>query len=273
MTSPSPEPDPGWRWQRHPLRARLLQVRQVQDLSPRLRRITVGGAELEGFASSAPDDHVRLLFPAPGQTRPTLPQFGDQGAVFPPGEPRPQARDYTPRHFDAQALSLTLDFVLHGEGPASSWAAAAQPGDWLGVAGPRASRIVTVPMDWLLLIGDETALPAIARWIEAQPPTRPLRVLAEVDRREDAIALPTHPLLDLQWITRDGAAPGTGEGLLRALRALPHPPGQGYAWIATESAQMRALRAELGGPMGWPARQLYAAGYWKKDAADHDDEH
>lgn len=254
----------------HPLRARLLQVQQVQDLSPRLRRITLGGNDLDGFVSPMPDDHVRLLFPAPGAARPVLPRFDAQGAHFPEGAVRPAARDYTPRAFDPQRRTLTLDFVLHGDGPAASWAATAKPGDEIGVAGPRASHMLDpqAHSHWLLL-GDETALPALARWLEWIPPAHRVTLRIEVQSPADRIALPAHAGLDLAWVQRRPAEQGCA--LLATLRTLTLPPG--YAWIACESAQMRDLRQHLLTERAWPRHHLYAAGYWKRGTSDHDHEH
>lgn len=254
----------------HPLRARMLQVQGLEDLSPRLRRITLGGAELDGFVSPMPDDHVKLLFPAPGAARPVLPRFDAQGAHFAPGVIRPAARDYTPRAFDLARRTLTLDFVLHGEGPASSWAAAAKPGDEIGVAGPRASHLLDphAHSHWLLL-GDETALPAIARWLEWIPQAHRVTVRIEVQSPQDQITLPMHDGLDLAWIQRRPATQACA--LLASLRDLTLQPG--YAWMACESTQMRALRQHLLMERAWPRPHLYAAGYWKRGTSDHDDEH
>lgn len=253
----------------HPLRARLLQVLRVDELSPRMRRITLTGPGLEDFTSPAPDDHVRLIFPAAGASQPMLPTFGAQGASFPEGE-RPIARDYTPRAFDKQRQTLTLDFVLHGDGQASAWAAQARPGDTIAVAGPRASRILAPHAhDHWLLLGDETALPAIARWLEWIPPTHQVTVRVEIETAAECIPLPAHDGLDLGWVQR--RAPAQGCALLAHITALALRPG--YAWIACESAQMRDLRQHLLTERGWPREHLYAAGYWKRGTADHDDEH
>lgn len=264
----------------HPLRARLLRVVSVQPLSPRLRRIILGGPDLAGFVSPMPDDHVKLLFPHPGERLPVLPSFGAHGLRLPEGAARPVARDYTPLAFDLERQTLTLDFLLHGDGPAARWAAAAKPGDALGVAGPRASRQVDrhAHSDWLLL-GDETALPAIARWLAWIPPHAGVRVQVrvEVASPADRMTLPAHAGLDLAWVQR--AAAGEPCALLAAVRglALPaldaKPNAKPYAWLACESAQMRGLRQHLLNERGWPREQLYAAGYWKRGTSDHDDEH
>lgn len=259
-------------WVRHPLRARLLQVRRATLLTPRLRRITLGGDDLRGFASAAPDDHVRLLFPPPGELEPALPVFGPQGAQFPSDRPRPVARDYTPRRVDLAAGELVIDFVLHGDGPASSWAARAHKGDWIGVAGPRASRVVRDGFAHWLLIADETGLPAAARWLNTIPAGRKVTLLAEVGSLAERHPLPDRPGLDLHWLHRNDREAGRSDLLLKALQARPAIE-PGYAWIAAESAQMRAIRKHLLDERGWPASQLYGAGYWKLGKADHDDEH
>ena len=86
-------------------------------------RITVGGDDLTGFISAAHDDHVKLFFPPPGEEKPLMPTPSPNGPIYPEGAPRPAARDYTPRRYDALANTLAIDFVLHGDGPATSWAA------------------------------------------------------------------------------------------------------------------------------------------------------
>lgn len=265
-------PDPFERV-RHPLKARLLQVRRVEDLAPRMRRVVLGG-DLAGFTSPGADDHVKLLIPPPGHERPALPEFGPQGPQFAPGVERPVTRDYTPRRFDPTRGELALDFVVHGHGPAASWAAQAAPGQWLGIAGPRGSRVPRAPLPWMLLAGDETALPAIARWIEELPPTTTqLIVRVEVDNPAHHLPLPTRPGLDLQWLYRDGSDPEDDQRLARALAALALPDQPGYAWIASESAQMRAARALLMAERGFTRHTLHGAGYWKRGVANHDDEH
>src|ERR1700678_1699319 len=102
---------------RHELKMRLLQVREVSRLTPKMVRIVVGGEQLAGFASAAHDDHVKLFFPHPGEATPVLPTPTANGPVYPEGAVRPVARDYAPRRYDPAANTLTLDFVLHSDGP------------------------------------------------------------------------------------------------------------------------------------------------------------
>ena len=106
---------------RHSTLFRRVQVRQVIDLGPHMRRIIVAGAELEGFHSASPDDHIKVFFPNPEGDYVT-PTMGPVGPVHPEGHTPSPMRDYTPRLHDPAAGTLAIDFVLHGEGPASDWA-------------------------------------------------------------------------------------------------------------------------------------------------------
>ncbi len=263
MTQPTPF-TPGHRL-RHELRFRLLEVLRVENPTPALRRVTLGGPDLAGFASAGPDDHVKVFFPAPGEAAPVLPTPGPNGPVFPEGA-RPAARDYTPRRFSD--TELELDFVLHGHGPAATWAAQAAPGQHLGIGGPRGSFVPPQGLDWVLLLGDETALPAIARRLREQPATTRALVLAEV---ADAAEQQPLPGAEVRWLHRDGRAPGEPDALLAALRDLTLPAGEGYAWVAAEAAVAKALRAALLEEHGVARDRVKAAGYWKRGvAASHE---
>lgn len=107
----------------HEIKRRRLQVLQVVDLTPRMRRITLGGPELAGFASLGTDDHVKLLFPQNAEEQAALDNFNPSAGKA--QGPMPEMRDYTPRRYDLDTLELDIDFVLHGDGPASTWAAQA----------------------------------------------------------------------------------------------------------------------------------------------------
>src|SRR5690606_21815632 len=121
--------------------------------------------------------HVKLFLPGAPGAKPVLPVMGPKGPSFSEGQDRPISRDYTPRLYDADAMELHIDFVLHHSGPATDWAAAAKVGDYLGVAGPRGSFIIPHEFDWHLLIGDETAIPAIARRLFELPARKQVLVV------------------------------------------------------------------------------------------------
>lgn len=254
---------------RHALRFRTLDVLAVEHVTPHLVRVTLGGADLEGFHSPGFDDHAKLFFPDEATGALTLPTAGPDGPVWPEGR-KPTLRDYTPRRFDAEAGTLAIDFALHVAGPATRWARQAAPGQRLGVGGPRGSFLVPTAFDGHLLIGDDTALPAISRRLAELPAGARALVLAEVDGPADHVALPSAADVTLAWVHREGAAPGAVP-LLDALRAATLPAGDLHAWIGCESAAAKALRAHLVGERGLNPKWVRASGYWRRgSAATHD---
>ncbi|EHL97879.1 Siderophore-interacting FAD-binding domain protein [Acetobacteraceae bacterium AT-5844] len=254
---------------RHELRFRLLTVLRVEQPTPGLRRITLGGEALAGFISAAHDDHVKLFFPAPGEVAPRLPTVSAEGTLVPPEGGRPIARDYTPRRFTE--TELEIDFVQHGDGPAATWSAQAKPGDLLGVGGPRGSFVVPDDFDWYLLVGDETALPAIARRLAELPASARAIVLAEIPDASEEQPLPSAAEVTLHWVHRGAAEAGDPAPLSAALAALSLPEGEGYAWIAAESDVAKSLRRQLLEARPMDKSAIKAAGYWKRGAiATHD---
>ena len=256
---------------RHALKLRVLTVVRTEELTAHMRRITLAGADLEGFVSPAHDDHVKLFFPAPGDTQPVFPVLGNGANPVQYAEgARPVARNYTPRRHDPVKGELEIDFVLHGDGPASTWAAQAAPGQTLGVGGPRGSMVVPLDFDWYVLVGDQTALPAIARRLEQLPAgARAIAVIETVDDGEQ-LALESRAQADFHWVGRNGRS---GALLLEALQriALPHD-GDGFVWVACEHAQVKGLRAHFI-DAGVPRQHLHVASYWKHGAAEHHERH
>lgn len=238
---------------RHDVRMRILTVTQVLQLTPHMVRITVQGPELAGFPSASPDDHVKVFLPATDGGF-NLPQMTPDGPVYPEGKPPSPARDYTPRAFRADTLELDLDFVIHGDGPASTWAESAKVGDKLGVGGPRGSMIVPSDYDHYVLVGDETALPAIGRWLEEMPASTKVTVLAEIASADEKQSLARNA----QWFIR-GESPSLDE----ALAALAIPPGDTFWWVATESKRARELRSLLVETRGIDKDWVKATGYWQ----------
>ncbi|KEX91796.1 FAD-binding protein [Pseudomonas putida] len=248
----------------HEIKRRRLEVLRVVDLTPRMRRITLGGPELAGFVSLGTDDHVKLLFPQNAEQQAAL-----ETLVLGAGKdngPMPAMRDYTPRRYDLDTLELDIDFVLHGDGPASTWAAQAQPGQFLHIGGPRGSMIVPDIFDSYLLIGDETALPAIARRLEGLAANRKALVVIEVENGKEQQVLQSAAEVNVIWVLREGGK----DHLLSTVRQIQVPAGSLYAWVATESKVSRQIRRVLLDKHGLNEQFVKAVGYWRLDDSDEE---
>lgn len=235
-----------------PLTPRRAEVRTVEQLTPRMVRIVLGGEDLSTFESYAPSDHFKLV-------------------LFPDGPDNPPARrDYTPRRWDSTTNELTFDLLLHGDGVVSSWGRQAAPGQAVGVAGPRGSMIVTPGFDYHLLLGDETTLPGIARWLEEAPAGLPVLAIIEVDDARDELPLPTQAQASVQYVHR---ATHTGDAdmlLIEALRATDLPQGNGYIYAGAEAGALKHVRRYIINDLQHPRAWMNVTGHWKRGEADHD---
>ncbi|HSV59232.1 MAG TPA: siderophore-interacting protein [Variovorax sp.] len=227
---------------RHEIKRRSVEVARVEAISPLFRSITFTGDSLDDFVSASFDDHVKFV-------------LGGDAA-------EPVMRDYTPRRYSRAARELTIEFALHGDGPAADWAAQASPGQRVTIAGPRGSFVIPLDYDWHLLIGDETALPAVARRLEELPAATRAIVLVQVSGQSERRRFDSRADVDVQWL-------GDAEQLIAAVRALQLPPGEGYAWCAGEAGAMAALRRVLVDEKGHDRHAIRAAAYWKKGSVAH----
>ncbi|MGY1698950.1 siderophore-interacting protein [Geodermatophilus sp. SYSU D00766] len=244
--------------------ADVLTVVSVADPTPSVRRVVLSGTA-EAVAAAGPT--VNLLVPRVGDPDPRWPAVARDGrVVWPVGAHGVSLRSYTARRQDPRRGEVEIDFVLHGDGPAAAWAAAAAPGAVLGVAGsgPLGDR----PAGTLLLAGDETALPAISRILAAAAPDAVGTALLEVAGAEEEQPLAAPAGVEVRWLHRGGTPPGEGTLLADAVAALGRPAGDGlFAWVAAESAAVRAVRADLRGRWGLSRAQHHAIGYWRRGRA------
>ena len=231
---------------RHELKRRDLAVTRVERLTPHMIRVTLWGPDMDDFVSAAPDDHIKLFFPGEAD--------------------QPEMRDYTPRRFDADGF-LVLDFVDHEAGPAADWARAALPGDRLQIGGPRGSAVVEGDIAAWLLIGDETALPAIGRRIEELAPGVPVTSIVAVPGAADEQVFESEAVHRAVWLHRPLEQATDPAPYLEALRGVELAPGT-FVWIAAEAGVARAIRDYLTAERGLPLPWLKAAGYWVAGEAD-----
>ena len=230
-----------------------VQVRRVRPLTPRMVRVTFGGEALSAFAWNGPAAHIKLIFAAPEGARPIM-------------------RTYTPRRYDAAARELDVDFALHAEGPASTWARQAAPGQALVIAGPGRSYAVDEQAEWFLLAADETAIPAVGTILERLPTHARVRMLLEiVDEAEQGALDGVHDGIEIEWLHRGSDPRNAGQPLEAAIRRAQLPPGSGRVYVACESDAMRRIRRHLLHERHLPRDSIVTRGYWRLGETDHPD--
>lgn len=225
---------------RHELKRRDLTVSRIDPVSPGFVAVTFTGESLADFTSLSFDDHVKFLM------------------IDAAGEP--VRRDYTPRRFSREACELVIEFALHGDGHASDWARRAAVGQSAAIGGPKGSMILPTLLDWHLLVGDATALPAISRRLEELPAGQRVIVFAHVDDA-DRRTFAGQAAADVHWFA-------TPDALTDALAAFTLPHGAGFAWGGGEGALMVRVR-QLLADKGLPRDRTRVSSYWKQGVADH----
>lgn len=250
---------------------RLVTVGNIERLTPGCVRVTFTGPELEGYTPKGPAEHIKVLFARPGESQVTLPEWGPEGPILQEGQSFPPSRTYTPRAWDGEKLELTVDFMLHGEGLASTWAQQAKQGDVLAVSGqPGGPYNIDPAADWFVLAADEAALPGLATIMEALPAGKPVRAFIEVRDETERQALSTEADAEISWLYRgDSTAPGAI--LEETVRALELPAGDGRIWVGCEAESMRNIRRHLLNDRGLDRAQMHTHGYWKAGASNHPD--
>lgn len=254
----------------HEFAVRTLTVRSATTTAGTIRRITLEGSELQGFTSLGPGDHIRAFFPDPETGIVSLPAR-ITGAAEQVGTPI--FRDYTPLRFtpstETTPASLDLEFVLHeNPGPATAWAEHAQVGHSLTIAGPRGSKFVPEGASSVLLIADESALPALGRWLELLDENTPVTSIITV--REEATRAYLSPeestRANAHWVIRPQGAPD----FVAEITALNLDLNGVYVWAAGEAGSLIPLRRHLKYTLELDRSQYEVDGYWKRGVSNLD---
>lgn len=245
-----------------PRRARpqtTLEVVTTEWLSPGLVRVTLGGPAFADFTDRPESDkYAKLYFPPSGST---LEPPYDLAALRQelPFEQLPTLRTYTLRRVDADRQVIEIDFVAHGDtGVAGRWAAQARPGDRLTLSAPGGGYQPDDTADHHVLIGDESALPAIASALEAMPPGADVTAIIETRSAAHRIDFPGDTAR-LTWVDEDHDRPG--DRLVEAVRALAWPAGRVHVFAHGERGAMKALRP-LFLERGVSRQDLSLSAYW-----------
>lgn len=233
-------------------RLHVVEVRKTMPITPHMQRITFASSALMDFPVRRPAQWVKLFVPTPESEKPS-------------------GRAYTIRHFRESLYEMDIDFVLHGDGPCSTWAESAKPGDVVQIAGPRSGFRLDPQVTHLLIGGDETALPAIGAILEALPAG--LTVDAFVDIPEDADVQTIHSNADVEitWLPRKGRDARTATDLAAAMMMANLPEENGEVWFAAEASVVRTVRRHFQLNRTMPRNRLMMSGYWKKGEADFRD--
>ena len=244
------------------------RVIATHRLTPALVRVVLGGDGLAGFTMpDATDAYVNLAIP---------PADAPYGEVFDcaavreqfPQELWPARRRYTVRSWDADRSVLTIDFVVHGDtGRAGAWAAQAQPGDTLVLEGPAGGYRPDPGADWHLMVGDESALPAIAASLEALPAGARAVVRLVCDGPDHEVRLVSDADVDLLWLHRAGV-PGDEDLLVAAVRAATFPEGRVHAFVHGEAVEIREIRRHLLLDRGLARADMSCSPYWRREMTD-----
>jgi NADPH-dependent ferric siderophore reductase len=223
-----------------------LEVIEAVLLTPHMRRLRLAAPQLASFGY-APGQDVMLLVDVDGN--------------------RPVRRRYTIRALDQASRTITLDVVLHGDGPGERWVRAAQPGDKIEGIGPRGKITTADGADWHLFVGDESALPAIFRMAESLPCGTQARVLLEIPGPEDEQDLRAVASTHVTWLHRAGGPAGQPEALAAATGQVQLPSGRGHAYLLGEAKVVARLREVLAG-RGLEADQVSPKAYWGRGRAN-----
>jgi NADPH-dependent ferric siderophore reductase len=244
------------------------EVLSATRLTPSMVRVVLGGGDLDRFVMvDATDAYVNLAFAPEGAT---------YGARFDPAQVReerpreewPARRRFTVRRWDPTARELTVDFVVHGpEGVAGAWAGSAAPGDVLVLDGPAGGYRPDPSADWHLMVGDESALPAIAASVEALPRDARAVVRLVSDGPDHELDLESPATIDVEWRHRTGTA-GDAALLLAAVEELTFPAGQVHAFVHGEAEEIRGVRRHLLQDRGLTRSVMSCSPYWRRTMAD-----
>jgi NADPH-dependent ferric siderophore reductase len=242
-----------------------ITVESTNRLTPHMTRITFTGEGLSTL-QTWPDQQLKLLFPPPNRPL-VLPQAEAKGDGMGwykayqamPEEDRPTMRSFTVRSLENDRL--VVDFVLHDQGgPAATWAKTAQPGDTLARYGPSEvyRQELALDADWVLLAGDETALPAVGTLLPLPNATALVEIASEEEEQ---------PLPGVTWLHRNGAR--HGQRLIEAVEGLQVPEGSVFAWLAGEASMVRTMRRTLVAK-GVSKKAIEFTGYWRARLSQDD---
>lgn len=236
----------------------LVQVKAISDITPELRRITFHSPAIQDYPDECPAAHIKIFLPQPGQQQPTLPTISDKGPLWPENAIKPIVRSYTVRYVRPHLGEIDIEFVLHGDhGPASRFAQQAQIGQTIGISYPGGPCLLTESRH-NFLVGDNTALPAIASLLEAMPSHNEGHVFILINNEAAKIELIKPQNIQIHWYIGDSDSQTLK--LIAEFKQITLPQKECYFWLAGENDLVIQLRNYL----NYNREQIYAVPYWRK---------
>ncbi|WP_439564154.1 siderophore-interacting protein [Microcella sp.] len=240
------------------LAARTVLAVAGGDAYVRLRLVESSPGELAGFVAPGGGDHVRVVVGSPD---------GGPIALDDSGAPIGEARTETVVDHSVDEGWIDLDVLVHGEpgselGVIGACAARAPLGSPAVMMGPKGSVVMSGAPGEVVLAGDDSALPAVRRYLRMLGPNVTGHLLLET--RFDLAALEVEPPAGLRVrILEPGGAPSTG--LIAALESVPSAvdPLQRFVFACGEQSLVAAARATLAG-WGIDVERAVVKGYWKR---------
>jgi NADPH-dependent ferric siderophore reductase len=250
-------------------RVRRARVLSTEYVTPHMIRVCFGGENLAGLGvGEFADAYVKLIFPPAGASYREPFDVDDIQRNLTPDE-WPVMRSYTVRWWDSETGELAIDFVYHGdEGVAGPWAARARPGDEIQFRGPGGAYSPSRDADWHLLVGDESALPAIAAALERIPHGVPARAFIELDDAGDQQVLTCPGDLEVVWVVPSLSDQQPTGIVLDAIARAELPNGRVQAFVHGEAGMVKQLRRYLRFEMQIPSEALSISGYWRRGRSD-----
>ncbi|MGW1208097.1 siderophore-interacting protein [Streptomyces sp. NPDC002499] len=243
-----------------------LEVRRREFLTPGFASVTLGGPALRDLVVAGGDQAVRLFFPREGQTALRMPTLSNEAWIaqllLVPKSARPWVRNLTIRRARPADDEIDIEFALHGDSPMASWVRRVEPGAPAGIFDVGTMYRLPEHAGGQVLVGDETALPAILSILDGTPPSLPTDVYLEVATAADIRSVKVPAGVRVHWFSRDDEELRPGTLTLDAVREASLPPGRFYTWIAGESRLATSVRRHLVDDRGVPKRDISFFGYW-----------
>ncbi|MEU1299137.1 MULTISPECIES: siderophore-interacting protein [Streptomyces] len=244
-----------------------VEVRRREFLTPGFASVTLGGPAVRDLVVAGNDQAVRLFFPREGQTALRMPTVSNEAWIAQlmllPKSVRPWVRNLTIRRARPADDEIDIEFAVHGDSPMSSWVRRAEPGDPAGIFDIGTMYRLPEHAEGQLLVGDETALPAILSILDGTPPSLATEVYLEVAAAADIRSVEAPAGARIHWFSRDDEDLRPGTLALDAVRRASLPSGRFYIWVAGESRLATTLRRHLVNDRGVPKRDISFFGYWR----------